>query len=188
MKALILIVVGLTLVLPASGFAQSVDDLVAEAQRAFVSGHMDEAKDKFTQVLKLDPNNKTAESYMRMIKAHQPKSGGTGQLEKQLRGLILPKVEFRDATFSSALDYLKQQAAKQSVAVSIVVQPDVNKNDQVTLNLTSVPFTEALKYLCELVGATYTVETFAVVVKSKAPAPAAQPNLPAAPQGANSPQ
>lgn len=147
--------------------AQSAQQFSSEGQRAYLSNDMETAKARFQQALALDPSNQTATGYLRMIMAQEKKAGGPGggELEKQLRALVLPEVKFKEATFAEALEYLKQMAAKQSVAVSIVVQPDVNREAKVTLNLANVPFTEALRYVCELVGTKYSIDRFAVVVK-----------------------
>jgi hypothetical protein len=101
---------------------------------------------------------------------------------KAAPGARAPADQFRDATLGSALDYLKNQAAKLSnnkVAVNFVVQlpDDVVKTRTVTLSLANVPFTEALRYLGDLAGVSFTYEKYAITVKPKAgaaPAPTAQ--------------
>ncbi len=157
----------------ASALAQtSVTELSTVAQRAYLSGDMKTAKEKFGQVIELDPANKVAANYLRMIRSQEERSGQGGAFQKQLETLILPKVELRDATFAEALEVLRQQATKASegkVAVSFVSQvPAETAAKPVTLNLTNVPFTEVLKYVGQLTGTTFSVEKFAIVVK---PAP-----------------
>ena len=172
---------GLFLAFGAEAMAQSSQQLLNEAQHAYITGNIDTAQQKFKAVLELDPSNVTAQNYLRMINVNLKKDGGE-QLTKQLKTLVLEKVEFKDSTFGSALEYLKQQAAKQSggkIKVSFVVQlpPEFVESKQVTLNLSDIPFTEALNYLCELAGVEYKIEKYAVIVKRKAseaaaPAPA----------------
>ncbi len=83
----------------------------------------------------------------------------------QIGSLVLPKVEFREANFSSALGALRDQAAKQSVTVSFVSQLSAEQMQHpVTVSLTNIPFLEALRYLCSLNGATYKVEQYAIVI------------------------
>jgi hypothetical protein len=132
--------------------------------------------------MKIDPRNKTALGYLKMIKAQQAKQGGAPEQEKQLQALVLPQIQFRDATLGSALDYMKNQAAKLSnnkVAVNFVVQlpDDVVNTRTVTLNLANVPFTEALRYLGDLGGVSFTYEKYAIKVTPKAGA--AAPTTPA---------
>jgi len=181
MKTLAILVVGLLLACGEGAKAQSSQQLFNEAQRAYISGDVDGARQKFKTVIELDPANSSAQNYLRMINA-QDKKDGSEQLEKQLKSLILAKVEFKDATFGSALEYLKQQAVKQSdgkIKVSFVVQlpADFADTQKVTLNLSNIPFIEALHYLCQLADVDYKVEKYAVIVKKKAevPAPEASP-------------
>ena len=171
MNPLILLVVGLFLVAGTGASAQQSSQLFTEAQRAYMSGDVETAKEKFKLVLADDPNNTSAANYLRMIAASEPQDNGA-QLEKKLKALILPKVEFREATFGSALEYLKQQAAKQSegkIVVSFVVKlpPEFLDSQRVTLQLKNIPFTEALHYLCELGDVDYRVVKYAILVKKK---------------------
>jgi hypothetical protein len=158
--------------------AQDSRQLLSEGQRALSSGDVTTAKAKFEQVLSIDPKNPIAKNYLRTMQAQEASSGGA-QLEKQLKTLILPKVEFRDATFSSALDYLKQQAAKVSngqVQVSFVVQlpEEFVRSKNITLSLANVPFTEALRYVGDIAEVRFSVEKYAIVVKPRAGAGAPQ--------------
>ena len=184
MKTLAILVAGLLLAIgegaPAQNSASSSQQLFNEAQRAYVGGDVATAAEKFKIVVELDPGNVAAKNYLRMIAA-QEKKDGSAAIEKQLKSLVLPKVEFKDATFGSALDYLKQQAAKQSdgkIKVSFVLQIPQETVDtrRATLALSDIPFTDALHYLCELAGVDYKIEKYAVIIKPKAaPAPEASP-------------
>jgi hypothetical protein len=162
--------------------AQSKQELLTEAQRDYLRGDADNAKQKFKMVLESDPRNVTAQNYLRMIAVQEKSGNGAGQLEKQLQALILPRVELKDATFGTALEYLKQNAAKVSegkTKVSFVVQvpADIADSKKVTLSLTNVPFTEVLRYMGELTGFRFAIEKYAIFVKEKtgAPSPSAQP-------------
>jgi len=164
-------------------------DTLSDAQRAYLRGDMDTAKQLFKIELELDPHNVTAINYMRMINTQEKSNGETSALrEKQLAALILPHVELNEATLGTALDYLKQSAARQGVTdVSFVVQApqDVVDSKKVTLNLSKIPFTEVMRYMGELTGFKFAIEKYAIVVKpdavtvvtsaSPVPAPAATP-------------
>jgi hypothetical protein len=157
-------------------FAQGAPDLMTEAQRAYLRGDTQAAKEKFQTILARDPGNQTAQNYLRMIEALERSEGSGSQLAKQLESLILPKVELRDATFGSALEFLKQQADKLSqgkTKVNFVVSlpPDFVETKRVSLNLSNVPFTEAMRYLGDLVEVKFSVEKYAVLVKPKAASP-----------------
>jgi len=150
--------------------AKDAHDILSDAQRAYLRGDMETARQQFKMVIELDPHNVTAINYMRMISMQEKANGGTGALrEKQLSGLILPHVELNDATFGTALEYLKQSAAKQGVTdVSFVVQApqDIVDTKKVTLNLSKIPFTEVLRYMGELTDLKFSIEKYAIVVKS----------------------
>ena len=168
-----------------SGFAQSTQDALNDAQRAYIRGDTETAKAQFKIVLELDPHNVTAQNYMRMITmAEKANGGGAVQREKQLGALILPHVELNEATFGTALEYLKQSAAKQGVTdVSFVVQApqEIVDTKKVTLNLSKIPFTEVMRYMGELTGFKFSIEKYAIVVKSQDAAPAVSSAAPVTP-------
>jgi hypothetical protein len=157
-------------------------EVLGEAQQAYLRGDTDTARQKFKLVLEMDPKNVTAQNYLRSIAVQEKSGGGPSQLEKQLQALIVPHVEFKDATLGSALDYLKQTAAKVSdgkTSANFVVKipNEVVDSKKVTLNLTKVPFTEVLRYLGELTGFKFTIDKYAITVKQGADgtAPEARP-------------
>jgi hypothetical protein len=149
----------------------SVPALMGEAQRAYAAGDYNTAKDLFGQVLQVDPHNTMAINFLRSIRlsqgVHPPVANDP------LKAVIIPKIEFKDATFSSALDFMKAAAAKQSVSVSFVSQlPKPQMDHTVTLSLSQIPFLDGLHYLCALNDADYKVERYAIVI---IPAAAASP-------------
>ena len=160
-----------TLALMQPAMAQS--PTVSEAQRAYVAGDYSTAKEKFKLILALEPRNQAAMNYLRMIALVEAKNGSGGSMEQQLKTLIVP-VEFKEATFGAALDYLKDQAAKISagkVQPSFVLQPGVDRNTSITLHLSGAPFTEVLRYLGELANVQFVIERYAITVKSKSITP-----------------
>jgi hypothetical protein len=147
-------------------------EILGEAQQAYLRGDTETAKQKFKLVLEMDPKNITAQNYLRSIAVQEKAGGGASDLEKQLQALIVPHVEFKDATFGSALDYLKQTAekvsnGKTSANFVVKVPSDVVDSKKVTLNLSKVPFTEVLRYLGELTGFKFTVDKYAIIVKQQ---------------------
>ncbi len=142
---------------------------MAQAQRAYLAGDYDTAKDLFAQVLELDPQNNVAIQFLRRIKLAEAGQAPT-PAQDPLKQLLLPKLNFKNATFSAALDYLKQEAAKQSVTVSFVPQlPDAQLQHPITLSLGQIPFLDALTYVCQLDGAVYKVDPYAIVITPKPP-------------------
>jgi hypothetical protein len=160
--------------LPAVALADPTEpQLMAQAQQAYLGGDYDTAVQLFTQVLEVDPQNTLAIQYMRDIRV---KLHGAQSTKNPLNDLVIPRIDFRNATFSAALDFFTQQAAKQSVNVSFVPQlPPEQLNKPVTLSLSQVPFLVALNYLCQLNNATYRVEQYAIVILPATPASAPPP-------------
>jgi len=173
--------------------AQAVDDLLKEAQRAYVSGNTAVAKEKFEMIRRIEPDNRTAISYLRRIIAEEAKNPNkdlTNGSQAALAKVILPKVDFREASLAEALDFLRQkgnQIGEGKVAINFVLQIDeAAKLNKVTLTLQNVPFTEVLRYIGELANVTFVYERFAIAVRPKgagAPAPEAT-NTPPAKGGA----
>src|SRR6266853_3087237 len=163
-----------SLSLTAAAVAQdAATQLLTEAQAAYLRGDLDSAKAKFESVVRLDPKNRTAIGYLQQIRAKQ--TTGSGGTERALAAVVLPSVQFKDAELSAVLDALRQQLAKASggkQAVNFVVQlPAEQAKTPITLSLSSVPFTEVLKYIGALANVTFTYDKYAIMVR---PATAAQ--------------
>jgi hypothetical protein len=143
---------------------------MSEGQTAMIRGDMETAKSKFELVTKLEPKNLPAIAYLRQIAAQEAQKPTSPQQEKQLSQLIIPKLEFREATFTAALDFMRRKATELSggkQSVNFVVQiPADAQNTPVTLNLQNIPFTEALRYIAELAGAKVEYQKFAVVIRT----------------------
>ncbi len=144
----------------------TVLELMNKAERAYVAHDYDTATELFIEVLQVDPQNTHAIAFLRKIRLSEAGMPSPGK--DSIEGLVIPKIEFKDATFSAALDFLKQQAALQSVTVSFVPQlPAPQMDHRVTLSLSNVPFLDALRYLCELNGAVFKVERYAIVISPR---------------------
>ena len=172
------IVVASFLAATALAAAPEIQSLLTEGQTAYLRGDLEKAKAAFEMVYRMDSRNQVAIGYLRRIKVDEQNKPKGNDQEKQLAGVIIPQIQFRDATLGSALDYLKKAVEKQSdgqQAVNFVVQlPAEQVNTQtVTLNLTNIPFTEALRYLAESVNATVEYERYAIRVRPKSSAPPA---------------
>ncbi len=162
--------------------ASDVSDVLSEAQRAYLRNDYAAAKEKFEMVRKVDPTNRTAIAYLRLIAVEEQKSGGKvtrNDTEEACRKLIMEKVDLREASLAEALDFLKQKAATLSggkVVVNFVLQVDEQTQaKKVTLSVQKVPFSEVLRYVGDLAEVQFKFEQYAIVVKPKGaarPAPA----------------
>jgi len=87
----------------------------------------------------------------------------------QLGNLIIPRIAFKSATFAQALDFLKQQAANQSVTVSFLTKlPASNLKTSISVTQSNVPFLDALNYFCLLNNATFRIDPYAIVISPSA--------------------
>ena len=166
-----------SIVLAVGAFAESTQELLTAAQIAYGKGDIETAKKNFQAVSRVDPKNQVAIGFLRKIAVDEAKKPAPSTTQKQLEKLMLPKVEFRDATLGSVLDFLKQQAPKHSdgkVNVSFVVQPEVQSGQTVTLALANVPYSEVLRYLGELAKVEFVYDKYAIVVKPRAGASTAE--------------
>jgi hypothetical protein len=177
----LLVALSLTLACATQVSAQAVDDLLKEAQQAYVRGDSATAKEKFEMIRRIEPDNRTAINYLRRIIAEEAKNPNkdlTNGTQAALAKVILPKVDLREASLAEALDFLRQkgnQIGEGKVAINFVLQIDeAAKMNKVTLTLQNVPFTEVLRYIGELANVSFVYERFAIAVRPKgAPAPEA---------------
>jgi len=163
----------------ADGWAASpeLQQLLTEGQTAYMRGDLATAKSAFAMAYQMDPRNPVALGYLKRIKVDEQNKPKGNEQEKQLAALIIPQIQFRDATIGAALDYLKKAVAQQSggkQSVNFVIQlPAEQVNTQtVTLNLSNVPFTEAMRYLADLANASIVYDRYAIMVKPKTASPA----------------
>ena len=168
------------LALSVASVAESTQELLTQAQVAYQKGEVETAKKLFKAVLQSAPGNPTAIGFLKMIAAEEKKKPAGSSIQKQLETLIVPKVEFKEATLGSVLDFLKQTAAKVSegkTAVNFVVQlpEDQVKTKTVTLSLTNVPMSEVLRYLGGLADIDFAYEKYAILVKPHVAAPQTAP-------------
>lgn len=101
-------------------------------------------------------------------------------LQRQLESQILHEVRFYDAEFTDALVYLQMQAlasSQNAVRVPFVVQlpADFKPRYELTLDLKSVPFWEALRHLGGQAGVEFSIAKDSVRVRPAGAKSAAKP-------------
>ena len=138
------------LLLLAFGSLQAQEsEMQAEAVRAFQAEDYATAKSLFESLLSIDPKNLAARNHLRAIA--QREKGGPG-LEGALKKILVPAVDFRDATVREAVAFVSQKVrelsgGKQTVNVVWLVSPEQTATARVTLNLRNVPASEVLRYI-----------------------------------------
>jgi general secretion pathway protein D len=120
----------------------------------------------------------------------QEERRGTELMVARLNRIIVPRIDFRDATVRQAVSFLQQQSrsleagSQDEAGINIVLKlpttsappPAVDEfgetsatplspsESRITLNLTRVPLYEALRYVATLAGLKVKVEPFAVSI------------------------
>jgi hypothetical protein len=75
--------------------------------------------------------------------------------EVQANKIILPKVQFQEATLTEAVEFLRVKSREldpEKKGLNILVKPGGNPNDRITMQLKDVPAYEALRYCAEIAG------------------------------------
>lgn len=95
-----------------------------------------------------------------------------GLISAKLRSIVIPQIQFVDATIDEALEYLRLRAFELDTdpdpntrGVNIVLQPGAaDAAPRITLDVRQVPLAEALRYITDLAGLSYQIDAFAVIV------------------------
>ncbi|CAN5746706.1 hypothetical protein BH09VER1_BH09VER1_11450 [soil metagenome] len=100
---------------------------------------------------------------------------GTSLINRKLDEIILPRVDFHDATVREALDFIKQSALKldateqdpthKGINIVLKVAPDAPEaNARITLALNDIPLRAAIEYVAKAANLKLKVEPYAVSV------------------------
>ncbi|HSI65154.1 MAG TPA: M56 family metallopeptidase [Candidatus Saccharimonadia bacterium] len=109
---------------------------------------------------------------------------------QRAESIIIPTVQFREATLSEAIDFFRAKARTADPSgkgVNIVLSSDAaDSKALLTLDLKSVPLSEALRYTAALSGLELTADEVSLILRKPVPiapasAPAAAPAQPAVP-------
>lgn len=163
-------------------------------QRYYNSAYSETRSQMLWQVEKAweRPKRRFVESRSTDSTALQEERRGTELMLARLNRIIIPRVDFRDATIRQAVNFLQQRSRDldttesdpQRRGVNIVLklptsptsapasldldggesQPVSSPGDRLTLNLTNVPLYEALRYVATLAGLKVKVEPYAVSI------------------------
>ncbi|PTX96313.1 type II and III secretion system protein [Spartobacteria bacterium LR76] len=100
---------------------------------------------------------------------------GTSAINRKLDDIIIPRVDFNDATIREALDFLKQRAvaldtgeqdpSRRGVNIVLKLGPDAPEAQQrISLSLTEIPLRVAIDYVAKAANLKLKIEPYAVVV------------------------
>jgi len=100
---------------------------------------------------------------------------GTSAINRKLDEIIIPKIDFSDATIREAIDFLKQRAvaldtgeqdpSRRGINIVLKLAPNAPEAEQrISLSLTDIPLRVAIDYVAKAANLKLKVEPFAVVV------------------------
>lgn len=96
--------------------------------------------------------------------------GNRQKIERKLRELHLPRVEFAGATLDEIMEYLRVSSRNvdpEGKGVSFVVNvDDATKSRTLALSLQNMPIEELLRYITQMSGTAYRVDDNAVIIGS----------------------
>jgi opacity protein-like surface antigen len=173
------------LLLAVSAQAATVQQILSDAQAAYLRGDMKTAQAQFETVRQLDPKNATAIGYLKLIRAANANAPKGSAIQAQLANVMIEKVSVREATLGSVLEFVRQTVAKSSgnkVQINFVAMLPQERMDKqtVTLNLSNIPASEVLRYIGEQANVDFEFDKYAIKVKPASAQAAAQVQLPAA--------
>lgn len=98
------------------------------------------------------------------------KKSGSEIIRDKLRKIILPKVDFSGVTLDEVVELLRVRSRDlddEGRGISFIISaPPESRGKTISLNLSSVPLEEVLRYVGEMCGVTYKVDDHAVIFVS----------------------
>jgi len=110
-----------------------------------------------------------------IIEQPQINVGGSSAVNRKLDDIIIPKIDFNEATVREALDFIKlraaaldtneQDPARKGLNIVLKLSPDAPEAaSRITLSLSDVPLRAAIDYVARAANLKLKVEPYAVVV------------------------
>lgn len=152
-----------------SARAEDMNAVFQQGRAAYYKGDMDTAYKLLSRVAAANPKHVETANMLGYIRAnHQPKDMS---LKNQYASVTLPKVDMSDVTLTEAIEALRalsKNASGGKVVPNVIVKGESLAQKKLSLNLSSVPLTEALNYVTQLVGAKATYDKHAVILSEQA--------------------
>ncbi|GAB4179246.1 MAG: hypothetical protein Fur0032_19920 [Terrimicrobiaceae bacterium] len=146
--------------------ANSVETLLKQASEEARAGDFMAEKALLEEALRAEPGNLTAKARLRKASENAARALAA---EKVLENVLLPKVDFADVSVKEAFDFLAQSVAKQrgdGSRVNLVWLVPPETMPSVTIQLTDIPASAAMKLVAESAGLKVAFEPHAVKVSA----------------------
>jgi len=157
---------------------KQLDHLFQEAIMLMQVGLYDEAETRLKKILSQMPDQPTVRKLMQEIQEKRKLTGKpdpSAELKKTLESIVLPEVDFREASLQDVIAFLREESKKHTkdkTEINFVVMLPEGKAPVITLSLRKIPMMELLRYISMLTGLQYKVDPHAVVFS---PAPKLAP-------------
>ncbi len=113
-----------------------------------------------------------------IIEQPQIDTRGTSLINRKLDEIIIPRIDFRDATIREALDFIKQRTvaldtaeqdpSRRGINVVLKLPADAPEaNSRITLSLNDIPLRAAIDYVAKAANLKLKIEPYAVAVVSQ---------------------
>ncbi len=110
-----------------------------------------------------------------IIEQPQIDTRGTSLINRKLDEILIPRIDFRDATIREALDFIKQRAVTLDITeqdpsrrgINIVLKAAADSpeaNARITLSLNDIPLRAAIDYVAKAANLKLKIEPYAVAV------------------------
>jgi len=164
----LIIATGCSLITVVSSAADDINKIFQQGRTAYYAGNFDLARELLNKVHAKDPRHFETNALLGQINA-QPKVEAS--LQRQYASVVIPKFTITDATLQESLEFLgmlSKKATGDKVQPNFIVKsPDLNKTS-ITLALTNVPMTEAIRYLADMSKSKTTWDKHAVIFSASA--------------------
>ena len=90
------------------------------------------------------------------------------ELEKKLKGIIIPRLEFQNASLTDGLAFLAASAKENNDGKAInfvmVGMGEFADEVRITLSLENIPLYDCIRYMSEIAGIKFRIDAHAVVI------------------------
>jgi hypothetical protein len=92
------------------------------------------------------------------------------RLNKKLKSIIIPEIEFKEASLESVIAFFVQRSREldpEKRGINFVLSSKMSsiaQSSKITLSLRKIPLSEALRYSLMQIKAEYRIDSFAVVI------------------------
>jgi hypothetical protein len=91
-------------------------------------------------------------------------------IEKKLGSIVFEEIKFDEVDIIFAFEYIRAQSKKidkEGKGINIILKNIKKGTCNVSLELTSIPAGELIRYICLSSGLQYKLETYAVIIEKK---------------------